>query len=250
MKSLFALLLLLTAALPLRAQWRIAEREGLASPEGLVFERVEVANADRQAELHVVTFSPKTNSLAVMDNPQGAYDTGTAAVKRGALAAVNGGYFQPDHTPLGLVVRKGVEIHPLEHARLLSGLVAVTSREIALHRVSEYKPSASVREALQAGPFLVDGGKTVPGLEATRSARRTVVFSTTDGRFGLLIAQTVTLADLAAILTQPGVAPSGKITRALNLDGGTSTALWVRGDPPFYAREWKPVRTYLAIVPH
>ena len=40
-----------------------------------------------------------------------------------------------------------------------------------------------------------------------------------------------------------------KSSRALNLDGGSSTALWVRSEPVFYEREWKSVRNYLAIVP-
>ena len=96
-----------------------------------------------------------------MDNPEGAFDLGSAAAKRGALAAVNGGYFHPDRTPLGLLVRQGATIHSLERAKLLSGLVVVTKDRIALLRVAEFKASANVREALQAGPFLVDGGKAV-----------------------------------------------------------------------------------------
>jgi exopolysaccharide biosynthesis protein len=54
---------------------------------------------------------------------------------------------------------------------------------------------------------------------------------------------------MADLLGTPSVFPEGKIIRAMNLDGGTSTALWVRGSPAFYAREWKSVRNYLAIVP-
>jgi exopolysaccharide biosynthesis protein len=59
----------------------------------------------------------------------------------------------------------------------------------------------------------------------------------------------VSLAEMAAILATPEIFSDAKIVRALNLDGGSSTALWVRGTPPFYQREWKGVRNYLGIVP-
>ena len=103
---------------------------------------------------------------------------------------------------------------------------------------------------MQAGPFLVDAGKTVAGLNDTRSAARTVVFADGSGNFGVLICKNATLAETARLLATSGAVPSGKIIRALNLDGGSSTALWVKREPsPFYSREWKSVRDYLAIVP-
>ena len=39
--------------------------------------------------------------------------------------------------------------------------------------------------------------------------------------------------------------------RALNLDGGSSTALWVRtgnAEPSYEVREWGVVRNFLAVV--
>jgi exopolysaccharide biosynthesis protein len=86
-------------------------------------------------------------------------------------------------------------------------------------------------------------------LNATKTAARTVVFQDAKGRAGFLICKSVTLAEMADLLATPALFPEGKIVRALNLDGGSSTALLVRGDPPFYQREWKSVRNYLAIVP-
>ena len=232
---------------PLHATWTFSPAETLPAPAGIEFVR---RTAGDGVELHIVTFYGKTHTFAVMDNPNGAFDLGSAAAKRGALAAVNGGYFHPDRTPLGLLVRQGATIHPLERAKLLSGLVVVTKDRIALLRTAEFKASSNVREALQAGPFLVDGGKAVAGLNDTRGAARTVVFADGAGRFGMLICKSATLAETARILATPGLLPGGKITRALNLDGGSSTALWVKREPaPFYSREWKGVRNYLAVVP-
>ena len=234
---------------PLRAEWTFTAPEPLRAVARLEFVKREAGDGTRRVEMHVVTFRAKTHTFAVMDNPERAFDLGSAAVKRGALAAVNGGYFHPDRTPLGLVVRQGATIHAMERAKLLSGLVVVTSDRVALLRAGEFKMSAKVREALQAGPFLVDGGKVVAGLNDTRGAARTVVITDGAGRFGLLIAKSATLAEMAQILATPGIFPDGKITRALNVDGGSSTAMWVKQDgSAYYAREWKGVRNYLAIV--
>ena len=240
------LLALFAMLVPLRAEWTFSNRETLEASAGLGFFRCVATDGSRRVDLHVVTFFAKAHTFAVMDNPDGAYNLASAAAKRGALAAVNGGYFHPDRTPLGLAVRQGVTIHPLERAKLLSGLVVVKQDRIALLRTSEFRASAEVREALQAGPFLVDAGKAVAGLNDTRGAARTVIFAGDAGIFGVLICTSATLAEAGRILAQ---LPAGKITRALNLDGGSSTALWVKREPlPFYSREWKGVRNYLAIL--
>lgn len=249
MQLLVALIALLAASPLLHAEWTLVKRSSLPAPAGLEFTEREVAGDGSSATLWVVTFDPKTHSFAVMDNPDGAFDLASASAKRGALAAVNGGYFHPDKRPLGLVVRKGAQIHPQEKSWLLSGVVSATAKGVAIQRAGVFKRSPAVKEALQAGPFLVEDGKPVAGLNATRTAARTVAFQDAKGRAGLLICKSATLAETAALLATPAIFPDGKIVRALNLDGGSSTALWVRGEPPFYQREWKGVRNYLAIVP-
>ncbi|MDR3402139.1 MAG: phosphodiester glycosidase family protein [Chthoniobacter sp.] len=248
-RFLFALVLFAFSTQFAVAEWVLQESSAHPAPSGLEFTERRVKSETGDATLWVVTFDPKTHAFAVMDNPNGAFNLGSAAEKRGALAGVNGGYFQPDRTPLGLLVRQGVEIHPLEHAKLLSGVLSVTSTAITIQRTAAFKSSPAVREALQAGPFLVERGTPIVGLEATKDASRTVVFQNAKGHSGFLICKSTTLAGMAEILSTASIFPEGKIVRALNLDGGTSTALWVRGTPAFYAHEWKSVRDYLAIVP-
>ncbi|MHA3771766.1 phosphodiester glycosidase family protein [Verrucomicrobiota bacterium sgz303538] len=251
MRIILTLACLLCSSPLLWAQWALAGRQPLPAPAGVQFAEVKVVSAEGDtAVLHVVAFGTKSHTLAVVDNPDGAMDLANAANARGALAAVNGGYFHPDRTPLGLVVSGGTTLHPLERAKLLSGLLVASKDGVSLRRVGEFKMSPSVREALQAGPFLVDGGKAVPGLNAGRSAARTVVCTVGSGRAALVVCRSATLAETAQILLTAGLLPDGgKITRALNLDGGSSTGLWVRGGgEPFYLREGKDVRNYVAIV--
>lgn len=248
-RSFLCLLLLACATHFAAAAWTLQESNARSAPTGLEFTERHVQGDAGGATLWVVTFDPKAFAFAVMDNPTGAFDLGSASEKRGALAGVNGGYFHPDRTPLGLVIRQGAEIHPLEHAKLLSAILSVTPTAITIQRTGAFKASPAVREALQAGPFLVEKEKPITGLEATKDAARTVVFQNAKGRCGFLICKSTTLAGMADLLATASVFPEGKIVRAMNLDGGTSTALWVRDTPPFYSREWKSVRNYLAIVP-
>lgn len=211
-----------------------------------------VFDGRRAVTLHVVLFDLKKCTLTVVDNPDGSETLGDAMKKRGALAGVNGGYFHPDRKPLGLVISDASIVHPIERAKLLSGYVIVMDGEPILLRFSEFPTNRLnlPQQALQAGPFLVDRGRAVPGLNAARAAERTVALADTGGIRALLVSGPVTLAEMSQILVTAPVLPGSTIRRALNLDGGSSTGMWIKAEPePFYLREGKDVRNYLAVTP-
>jgi hypothetical protein len=61
----------------------------------------------------------------------------------------------------------------------------------------------------------------------------------------------VSLAQLGQILALPDAAGKIRIMRALNLDGGSSSAFWFAGkDGIFSILEQKTVRDFVAIMPH
>ncbi len=256
MRALF-LLLTLAALSPLRAEWRVQSSTPFPTNSPAVAHHLKIAadghepghEPGRAVELHLVTFNRSRCALRVVDLAPG--ETVEEGVRgAGGLAGVNGGYFQPDRSPLGLVVSHGVKLHPQERSKILSGLLVVTPHGANLLRTAEFRPTPAVKEALQAGPFLVDRGQPVGGLNATRPAERTVLLADKKGVAALLVTQPVTLAELAQILATPRLFPELKIERALNLDGGSSTALWVDAAPaPFSRPEWKRVRNAVAVVP-
>jgi len=219
-----------------------------AAEAPVVTHRQLTAPGAHPVEMHLVRFDRDRATLRVLALAAGQ-TVAQAARSHGAMAGVNGGYFKPDQTPLGLVMSQGVVLHPLERAKILSGVLSVTGRGANLLRVEEFAPSRRVREALQAGPFLVDHGATVAGLNATRRAERTVLLADRQGVAALLTTTTpVTLAEMGQLLATPGMFGDLKIDRALNLDGGSSTALWVAADG-FSRPEWKPVRNAVAVTP-
>jgi uncharacterized protein YigE (DUF2233 family) len=231
------------------ANWVVSERrEAPTNVNGLHHVVETVQKSGEFAETHAVLFDRKKFRLKVIDLAE--RETVSEGLRRnGALAGTNGGFFHEDRTPLGLVIMGSRVMHPLERAKLLSGMVVEGTKGAFLLRTGEIHSLAKYKEALQAGPFLVDHGKAVTGLNASRKAERTVVIADKSGVVGLLITQPLTLAEISEVLASPGVIPGVKIERALNLDGGSSTAMWIGGEPEFSHSEWKHVRNALGIVP-
>nr|MDQ2660231.1 phosphodiester glycosidase family protein [Verrucomicrobiota bacterium] len=171
-------------------------------------------------------------------------------VREHCLAGVNGGYFDPQHAPVGLLVSRGEVVAPLRKAKLLSGVVSVVNGRVRIQRPTEFSLKSKPTEARQCGPFLIDQGKAIAGLNDTRAARRTFVVTGSGERAALGYCTHVTLAQLGDLLTAPALIPNFKIQRALNLDGGSSSGFWFAGaDGAFSIREQKTVRDYLGIVP-
>lgn len=249
MRSLLILLIsgLVTPAL---AGWELSfEKEIAGLPGGARFIEREARQGDRTVRVHGVFFSEKQARFAVIDNAAGR-PLGEAMAAAHAIAGVNGGYFHPDNTPLGLAIAAGQKIHPFERAKLLSGIFVVTKGRPRIVRAAKFTASSADTDALQAGPFLVEDGDPITGLNAVRPARRTVVATDGSGRWALLSTSSATLEEAAAVLSARAVWPDFPIRTALNLDGGSSTGLWAAvADGPFYRREFGVVRNFLAIVP-
>ncbi len=228
--------------------WTLESSEVLSPQDSPVSHVKKTLGGGRALTLHFVFFDSGKCGLEVIDHPLADGTNLSDAMKAAhCLAGVNGGYFQPDRTPLGLVMSRGKDIHPMQKARLLSGLLFVAEGRISLLRMAEYRPEPLPTEMLQSGPFLVDRGKAVEGLDSRRPALRTAILTDGSSRFALLVSEPLTLAELADVLCSPGVVSEWKIKRCLNLDGGASSGLWV-GDPPFYQPEISSVRNYLGVV--
>ena len=204
------------------------------------------------AEFTGVSFSSREATFRIIDNPPGDRVSLAFAVKAaGGVAGVNGGYFHEDFTPLGLVVSEGKTLHEFQKAKLLSGLVTVRNGSLELVRSGVFKGGPAVTEALQSGPWLVEGGAPVEGLNATRIARRTLVATDGAGHWALVVTSPLTLAETGALLVTPKLCGNWTVRHALNLDGGSSTALaaWADGRQIKDIPSFGPVRNYLAIIP-
>lgn len=237
---------------PACAEWTVQGREMLGElPGGSTVWQCTVSGPAGQIRLNGVSFSAAKATFRVVDNPPEARQAFPGLLaSAGAMAGINGGYFHPDYRPLGLAVSGGKEIHGFEKAKLLSGVLATRGGKIELVRSGVFKPGKDVRDALQAGPWLVEKGVPITGLNAERRARRSVVATDGKGHWAIITTGSLTLEETARVLALPGLAGSWSVRDALNLDGGSSTSLWAATQPKaLEIFSFGTVRNYLAIVP-
>ena len=206
------------------------------------------------ASWQVIVFDSRQNTLRVVDQPDswaggGAMDDALDAI--GAIAGVNGGFFSPNFEPLGLMIAKGRRSGSWQANKLLTGSLAVSQGTPRLVWNAEGRHEASASDFLQAGPRLVDGGRAMTSLDATKHAART--FTATNGAhlWAIGVVRSTSLAELGRMLASRELIPGFAISRALNFDGGRSSAIHARLSDASTITEpgWSTVRNYVAVVP-
>lgn len=253
MRKLSAAFLILLVFSTAKAQWKQISSQSEPSPNKGLEHRyvvVEESNSGERASLELAIFSMKSCRLRVIDQvSEPRLDLDEAMARGNFLAGVNGGYFDPQYNPIGLLIVEGTMIAPMQRARLLSGVLSAAARKVQIFRVAEFSAAQEPDAAVECGPMVVDLGKSVRGLEATKLARRTFAAVAAGDKAALGFCSDVTLADLSNILAMM-IIPDFKIQRALNLDGGSSSAFWFKraNGSAFSIAEQKPVRDFVAVV--
>jgi hypothetical protein len=248
-----AALLFLAVAVTAHADWTIRSAHSEPGVAGVVHRQVmlEDSATNDSATIDLALFSTKSCTLRVIDQPAPPRSELAHVMRQErCLAGINGGYFDPDYALIGLLISDGKMIAPLRRARLITGVLAASPRDVKILRVHEFSRQQKLNAAVQCGPFLVDLGRSVRGLEKTRTARRTFAAVGNVNRAALGFCSNVSLSELAKILATTRLAEDFRIERALNLDGGSSSAFWVaRESSAFSIPEQKKVRDFVGVVP-
>jgi len=249
-RSLF--FLTVAVAISAQAEWKILSTESEPGLAGIEHRHVvlEDTAAGQRVTVDVAVFSAKSTALRVIDNPDG--QSLAAVMKREKYACgVNGGYFDTEFKPIGLRVAESTTFSPLRRARLITGILLQSDRGIDVIRVSEFSRTKKTVAAIQSGPFLVEGNKRIRGLNDAQLARRTFAGIAANDRALLGFSSDVSLAELANILATAPIVSDSKIRRAMNLDGGSSSAFWFAREDgsAFSIAGRKPVRDFVAVAP-
>ena len=208
--------------------------------------------------MHLVSFDDRDYSLQVADQPGGTGSRWTTAkqagIARGAVAAINGGFFTPEGKPLGMLIESGKKRGHINRSSLGAGIYLTDSTRSAIIRREVYQKSSEnwrVRHLLQTGPMLAENKRPVSGL--SKNNRRPRSFIAWDGKHHWTIgyAESCSLDKLSQALANR--TPGGfEISVAVNLDGGRSSDLWVGTNVPGGNKSHrgffnKPVRNYLVL---
>lgn len=230
--------------------------------------KVEVlsqVNVNKQAQYRFLKFTSSTdqsfyvNSVVLSNNHYHAHiidqeNTLTlfptnqiykTTIQNNAFLGINGGFFTPENQPLGLLIIDGKQISKLSPSRLLSGLVLIQDNgEITItDRDASYQQA---KDVVQTGPFLMNAAGKIVVKPQDQKDRRTVLALSEMNDLLVLASNETTLFDLATVLSElPDAFGVKKIKIAINLDGGTSTAmsLLLPGRPPLIIPEILPVRS-------
>jgi len=159
--------LFLAVATTAHGNWTIFSAGSEPGGAGVVHQHVILENAgtDDRAVVDLAIFSTKSCTLRVIQNEDGASNLVDVMRREKCLAGVNGGYFSPDSAPIGLLIVDGKMIAPLQRARLLTGVLTASARGVQILRTREFLRQEKLNAAVQCGPFLIDLGRRVRGLE-------------------------------------------------------------------------------------
>ena len=117
LSRIFVLILILFPG-SLSAGWEIKTRkETHAGPARWTFAEIEVGNEDNRVSLQLVYLPPESAQWCVVPNLSNDFDGAASAAKsQSGIAGINGGYFESDLSPIGLLVSKGKRIHSMQKA--------------------------------------------------------------------------------------------------------------------------------------
>ncbi|MFL5625961.1 MAG: phosphodiester glycosidase family protein [Ktedonobacteraceae bacterium] len=144
-----------------------------------------------------------------------------------ATAIINGGYFDDQNRATALVISNGQRFGTSYDG--FGGMLAVDSRgNISLRSLQQhpYDPgNEQLRQATQSSPMLILNGKATQFNSDARSSRRSIAAIDKQGRLLFIVSPNAvfSLGELEDLLAASDLS----IDRAVNLDGGASTALYV-----------------------
>lgn len=204
----------------------------VAADPGIELRTLQVADIvpGAMTPVHVLRLDPAAVRLRVIYDPGAPRPLRSWVMAQRPLAAVNGGFFTADHTATALLVSDGTA-HGAPYVGFGGMLATSPDGRIWMQplRDEPYDPSVPLDQAIQSFPMLVyPGGIAADIAEDGLRARRSVAALDRAGRLLLIVCPTsaFTLHALASWLATSDL----EIERALNLDGGSSTGMFVQAD--------------------
>ena len=254
---LVVVLLFIASSFSVADTWQL-DSETITEAKPSLVKKVATKGASK-VTLNLCAFSTKDYTLQVVDqgNNQEARNYTNlrdAMEKNKCVAGVNGGFFGEDFKALGGVWQNGQRVSTYSNSSrkgLTSGVIWSGTGGIHIVRRENFNPNSGVKQGIQTGPMLISKGTTVSGLSNERPRPRSFVLTDWKGNWMLGTSSSVTLAALSEILNSSKVFHEMEINRAINLDGGRSTAFYLKQDngKVTYNQEWARVRNFIGIIP-
>jgi len=222
---------------------------------GISFVKTSLHRGSARIECSMILFGESEVEVVVIDNglsraqPRFA-NLSEAMRKSGCFGGSNGGFFDMEtFEPNGLMISDGKTTGVFDPKNWAKGVFAVRNSTPMLINRDRFIMEMAIRQALQAGPWLVRDAKSQRGFQNDDAAHpRTFLATDGHGMWALAHASETTLGNLAQMLGSEPPATSFKIRAALNLDGGPSSGLWYRlNDQETYIEERTVIRNFVGL---
>lgn len=202
--------------------------------DGVQYREVFYAKGEDKRRVHQLRIKSQSHQLRLLwarDSKQKILSTQDFRQRSGALAVVNGGYFDRDLSPMGYQRDAKRVVSPTVWREGLFGGV------FAIPKASDLPALVMSRDdfipenysfAIQCGPRLVYRSKAMTGIHADPAARRTTIGVDPKGRLLLMASDidgALTFAQTQELLLSPESKGGLNATGVLNLDGGSSTQM-------------------------
>jgi uncharacterized protein YigE (DUF2233 family) len=193
---------------------------------------VDVEETPEPVNAILVRIDPARFAFRVHYDPARAATVQRWQERIGGLLVVNGGFFESDNAPVGLLVADGEVFGTSldqydEPYSEYGGMFGVVGEAVGIRLLAEapYQPDEPLDQAVQGFPMLVDNGERPVDFELPGdAARRTAIALDQSGRVLIIVIDSVeiSLPDLRDWLV---ATDELAISAALNLDGGPSTGM-------------------------
>lgn len=191
---------------------------------GLFYQKTEVVSAGNPVVIHAIKVDPENFTVRPIFNKQVQFAK-THAEQQNALLAINANFFDPQGQALGLVKQNNVVLNPKKDVSWWSVLCIHKSTAKIIHQAKYTE--AQCEHAVEAGPRLVVDG-TIPALKDENSYKTAVGINTSGDIIMIATADPIPIKELAQIFTQPESKNGFDCPNVLNLDGGSSTQMYVK----------------------
>ncbi len=213
-------------------------------------ELMRVRGVSEPVEVRLVRVEPSRFDLRVHYAPYRATTVSDWQARTGASLVVNGGFFIPDYSTLGLIVADGERFGDSFDRH--GGLLSVVGETVEVRSLAQfpYDPAEPLDQAVQGRPMLLYPG-TFPvqfSVDDTPS-RRTAVAQDAQGRLVFVVIDygAVSLYELRDWMVETRLL---ELFVAFNLDGGGSSGMaLVAGGQSVVIDSWNRVPSVIALYP-
>lgn len=207
----------------------IREQITTPSPTSPFSQDLPTITYDEKKYVYDLTKVDDISKISLIENKE-KEGSGELIKRYNCLQAINGGFYDTNGKPLGLLITNGQTINKAIPSSLLDGFIYIDNQKKV--GIARHLAETELKIALQSGPMLIENQKTLllqikndkyaRRMAAAITKEKTLIFLTIfDPESNL---HGPKLGDLPLILKLIAQKENLKLTSALNLDGGAASA--------------------------